>query len=100
MEKNHRRATEARQMQKRNKTLCEKRKRENGVEVEELREQGGKTKEQHRDEMVCFSAANVLEVKSITRGTAGSSSTPQPLFYDVDTATASVFSSVRALTPP
>lgn len=47
-----------------------------------------------------FSAANVLAVKSITGGTAGSSSTLQPLFYGVDTATAAVFSSVRALTPP
>lgn len=47
-----------------------------------------------------FSAANVLAVKSITGGTAGSSSTLQPLFYGVDTGTAAVFSSVRALTPP
>lgn len=47
-----------------------------------------------------FSAANVLAVKSITGGAAGSSSTLQPLFYGVDTATAAVFSSVRALTPP
>lgn len=46
-----------------------------------------------------FSTANVRSVKSITEGTDGSSSTLQPLFYGVDTNTAAVFSSVRALTP-
>lgn len=67
--------------------------------MEELRERGGgrrKGKKSVREtKWSVFQAANVLSVKSITGGTAGSSSTLQPLFYGVDTATAAVFSSVR-----
>lgn len=77
--------------------------------IEEAIEQGrsGRIKRAGSEEEIAvgrlnglFSAANVLTVKFITGGTAGSSSTLQPLFYGVDTTTAAVFSSVRALTPP
>ena len=77
--------------------------------TEEAREQGrsGRIKRAAREEERAagrlnglFSAANVLVVKSITGGMAGSSSTLQPLFYGTAAATAAVFSSVRDLTPP
>ena len=69
--------------------------------MEELREQRGK-----KEEAVEETKWSVFGGKCAggeihhRRYTAGSSSTLQPLFYGVDTATAAAFSSVRALTPP